>query len=113
MFPHKAIDQIMTKTANISALKQKKKKLVKECNFADSNYNKDQVLFSYPDSLTGGWWFNACGATNLNGRYLWLRAKGHSMRRKGILWKHGTGPSFYLKTTKIAIQPAHSTESFN
>lgn len=59
---------------------------------------------------TGGWWVNACGETNLNGRYLWLRVKGRSMRRKGIYWKPGTGPSYSLKMTKITIRPAPAAE---
>ncbi|XP_029987544.1 angiopoietin-related protein 3 isoform X2 [Sphaeramia orbicularis] len=66
-----------------------------------------------PRNYTGGWWFNGCGENNLNGRYLWLRAKGCSVRRKGIHWKPGTGPSYSLKTTKLSIRPAPSTESIN
>ncbi|XP_070817239.1 angiopoietin-related protein 3 [Chaetodon trifascialis] len=64
-------------------------------------------------NYTGGWWFNACGETNLNGRYLWLRAKGRSMRRKGMHWKPGTGPSYSLKMTKITVRPARPAESFD
>lgn len=61
------------------------------------------------DSLTGGWWVNACGETNLNGRYQWLRAKGRSPRRRGIHWRPAAGPSFYLKTTKMTLQPAQKS----
>ncbi|XP_029285551.1 LOW QUALITY PROTEIN: angiopoietin-related protein 3 [Cottoperca gobio] len=64
-------------------------------------------------SYTGGWWFNACRETNLNGRFLWLRAKGRSIRRKGINWKPGTGPSFSLKMTKLSLRPALTAASFN
>ncbi|KAF7658538.1 hypothetical protein LDENG_00011610 [Lucifuga dentata] len=62
-------------------------------------------------NYTGGWWFNACGESNLNGKYLWLRVKGRSARRKGIHWKPSTGPSYALKTTKITMRPANA-ESF-
>ncbi|XP_008286377.1 angiopoietin-related protein 3 [Stegastes partitus] len=64
-------------------------------------------------SYTGGWWFNACGETNLNGRYFWLRAKGRSVRRKGIHWKPGTGSSYSLKMTKITIRPALTADCPN
>lgn len=63
-------------------------------------------------NYTGGWWLNVCGEANLNGRYLWLRAKGRSMRRKGIYWKPGTGPSYSLKAVKITIRRS-SALSFN
>ncbi|XP_029904693.1 angiopoietin-related protein 3 [Myripristis murdjan] len=64
-------------------------------------------------NYTGGWWFSACGETNLNGRYLWLRAKGRSLRRKGVHWKSGSGTSYYLKTTKISIRSATATDNIN
>eukprot|EP00064_Thunnus_orientalis_P015011 superscaffoldBa00002706_g15060 len=64
-------------------------------------------------NFTGGWWFSGCGETNLNGRYLWLRARGRSVRRKGIYWKPGNGPLYSLKMTKITIRPARTTEGFN
>ncbi|KAM7388135.1 hypothetical protein PAMP_024334 [Pampus punctatissimus] len=64
-------------------------------------------------NYTGGWWFTDCGETNLNGRYSWLRAKGRSVRRNGINWKPGTGPSYSLKMTKITIRPARTNEGFN
>ncbi|XP_034738275.1 angiopoietin-related protein 3 [Etheostoma cragini] len=75
----------------------------------DDNHQNSNCSRSY----TGGWWFNACGETNLNGRYLWSRAKGRSIRRKGIHWKPGTGPSYSLKMTKITVRPALTAESFN
>ena len=65
------------------------------------------------DPLAGGWWFNGCGETNLNGRYLWLRAKGRSVRRKGIHWKPGTGPSYSLRMTKITVRPAQTPNPYN
>lgn len=67
----------------------------------------------FPNPLTGGWWLSSCGETNLNGRYLWLRGKGRSMRRKGLHWKPGTGSSYSLKMTKITIRQATDADSSN
>ncbi|XP_069560879.1 angiopoietin-related protein 3 [Brachyistius frenatus] len=64
-------------------------------------------------NYTGGWWLNSCGETNLNGRYLWLRAKGRSVRRKGIHWRPGTGSSYSLKMTKISVQRDPTAYSSN
>ncbi|XP_038571236.1 angiopoietin-related protein 3 [Micropterus salmoides] len=78
--------------------------------FSTKDRNNDNLRNSNcARNYTGGWWFNACGETNLNGRYLWLRAKGRSMRRKGIHWKPGTGPSYSLKMTKMTVRPAPTT----
>ncbi|KAM9357974.1 angiopoietin-related protein 3 [Symphorus nematophorus] len=82
--------------------------------FSTKDRNKDNHRnANCARNYTGGWWFNACGETNLNGRYAWLRAKGRSMRRRGIHWKPGTGPSYSLKMTKITIRPAPTAESLN
>ncbi|XP_074491056.1 angiopoietin-related protein 3 [Sebastes fasciatus] len=82
--------------------------------FSSKDRNNDNHRHSNcARSYAGGWWFKACRETNLNGRYSWLRAKGRSMRRKGIHWKPGTGSSYSLKTTKITVRPAPTVESFN
>ncbi|KAM4548888.1 angiopoietin-related protein 3 [Odontesthes bonariensis] len=79
---------------------------------------KDRNTNNQPNSTcarnnTGGWWASACSETSLNGRYLWLRAKGRSMRRKGIHWKPGTGSSYSFKMTKITLRPAPDAHSAN
>ncbi|XP_024862634.1 angiopoietin-related protein 3 isoform X2 [Kryptolebias marmoratus] len=62
-------------------------------------------------SCTGGWWFSVCSETNLNGKYFWLRAKGRSVRRKGIQWKPGTGSLYSFKTTKFTLRTASTTDN--
>lgn len=56
--------------------------------------------------VSGGWWFDACGDTNLNGRYAWMRSRTRHQRRKGIYWKPAKGSSYTLKSTKITIRPS-------
>lgn len=81
--------------------------------FSTKDKNNVNRSSSCPRNYTGGWWLNTCGENNPNGRYTWLRAKGRSMRRKGIYWKPSMGPSYSLKTTKITVRPAPSAVTFN
>ncbi|XP_042285425.1 angiopoietin-related protein 3-like [Thunnus maccoyii] len=76
----------------------------------DNDKNQDSnCAYNY----TGGWWFNACGDTNLNGRYFHMRPKGRSERRRGIQWRPARKASDSLKFTQISVHPAapHSTAS--
>ncbi|XP_037644180.1 angiopoietin-related protein 3-like [Sebastes umbrosus] len=59
-------------------------------------------------SYTGGWWFNTCGDTNLNGRYFHMRPKGRSERRRGIQWRPGQKAAYSLKLTQISVHPVAS-----
>uniref|UniRef100_A0A3B4GBU4 Angiopoietin-4-like n=1 Tax=Pundamilia nyererei TaxID=303518 RepID=A0A3B4GBU4_9CICH len=53
--------------------------------------------------LTGGWWFDACGFSNLNGVYYSI---GHNIRKlNGIKWHHFKGPSYSLRATSMMVRP--------
>ncbi|KAM9409977.1 angiopoietin-4 [Pholidichthys leucotaenia] len=53
--------------------------------------------------LTGGWWFDACGFSNLNGIYYTV---GHNIRKlNGIKWHHFRGPSYSLRSTAMMVRP--------
>ncbi|XP_034021829.1 angiopoietin-4 isoform X2 [Thalassophryne amazonica] len=53
--------------------------------------------------LTGGWWFDACGFSNLNGIYYTV---GHNIRKlNGIKWHHFRGPSYSLRLTSMMVRP--------
>ncbi|XP_059200418.1 angiopoietin-related protein 3-like [Centropristis striata] len=74
---------------------------------------KDRDNDSHQDSncahnYTGGWWFNACGDTNLNSRYFHMRSKGRSERRRGIQWRPGRKASYSLKLTQISVHTVTS-----
>nr|XP_019956565.1 PREDICTED: angiopoietin-related protein 3-like [Paralichthys olivaceus] len=76
--------------------------------------NDNHQDFNCAHNYTGGWWFNACGDTNLNGRYFPMRPKGRSERRRGIQWKTGRKASYSFKLTELSVHtvaPPSSTSS--
>uniref|UniRef100_A0A8C8E254 Angiopoietin-like 3 n=1 Tax=Oryzias sinensis TaxID=183150 RepID=A0A8C8E254_9TELE len=75
--------------------------------------NNDQRDSSCARNNTGGWWQSMSCESNLNGKYLWMRAKGRSVRRKGVHWRPRTGPSYYFKKTKITLRPAITANKAN
>ncbi|KAL6458125.1 hypothetical protein MHYP_G00333550 [Metynnis hypsauchen] len=88
-------------------------------NLPDAMSNHTGMMFSTKDkdndnhedsncarNYSGGWWFNACGDSNLNGRYTCTRSRSRSLRRKGIYWRPGRGSTYTLKFTKISIRPS-------
>ncbi|XP_047446599.1 angiopoietin-related protein 3-like [Mugil cephalus] len=71
----------------------------------DNDKNQDS---SCAQQQAGGWWFNACGDTNLNGRYFHVRPKGRSERRRGIQLKSGRKAAYSLKFTQISVRTVAS-----
>ncbi|KAM6948237.1 angiopoietin-related protein 3-like [Aplochiton taeniatus] len=68
------------------------------------NLEETQCLYDH----TGGWWFNACGDTNLNGRYVRARSKSRLGRKRGVYWRPQRRSSFSLRFIQISIGPASS-----
>ncbi|XP_043946617.1 angiopoietin-related protein 4 [Protopterus annectens] len=56
--------------------------------------------------LSGGWWFTACGHSNLNGKYFTAVPRMRHERKQGIFWKTWKGRYYPLKSTLMKIRPA-------
>lgn len=54
--------------------------------------------------LSGGWWFDACGPSNLNGQY--YPQKQNTNKFNGIKWYYWKGSGYSLKATTMMIRPA-------
>ena len=50
----------------------------------------------------GGWWYNGCLHSNLNGLYLHGQ---HSNAWGGVLWFHWKGHSYSAKRAEMKIKP--------
>lgn len=51
-----------------------------------------------------GWWFDACGPSNLNGMY--YQRGQNSNRFNGIKWYYWKGSGYSLKSTTMMMRPA-------
>ncbi|XP_078614854.1 microfibril-associated glycoprotein 4-like isoform X1 [Branchiostoma floridae x Branchiostoma japonicum] len=51
----------------------------------------------------GGWWFNKCGYSYLNGRYLG-NCENSCPAVQGVLWHHWRGGSYSLKSVSMKIR---------
>ncbi|CAL8373775.1 unnamed protein product [Boreogadus saida] len=76
-------------------------------DFSTTDMDNDSCLCKCALMLTGGWWFDACGPSNLNGMYF---AEGqHIGKLNGIKWHYFKGPSYSLRATTMMIRPLDFT----
>uniref|UniRef100_A0A4W5R6Z5 Angiopoietin-1 n=1 Tax=Hucho hucho TaxID=62062 RepID=A0A4W5R6Z5_9TELE len=72
-------------------------------DFSTKDMDNDNCMCKCALMLTGGWWFDACGPSNLNGMYF---TKGqHVGKLNGIKWHYFKGPSYSLRATTMMIRP--------
>ncbi|XP_069507036.1 angiopoietin-4 [Ambystoma mexicanum] len=74
-----------------------------ETNFSTRDSDNDNCLCKCAQMLSGGWWFDACGLSNLNGVY--YSARHHLRKLNGIKWHYFRGPSYSLRGTRMMIRP--------
>ncbi|XP_029962466.1 angiopoietin-2a isoform X2 [Salarias fasciatus] len=73
-------------------------------DFSTKDADNDKCVCKCSQLTTGGWWFDACGPSNLNGMY--YQEGQNSNRFNGIKWYYWKGSGYSLKTTAMLIRPA-------
>uniref|UniRef100_A0A8D0GQ92 Angiopoietin 2 n=1 Tax=Sphenodon punctatus TaxID=8508 RepID=A0A8D0GQ92_SPHPU len=73
-------------------------------DFSTQDADNDKCICNCSQMLTGGWWFDACGPSNLNGMYYPLRRNTNKFN--GIKWYYWKGSGYSLKATTMMIRPA-------
>ncbi|KAM6150011.1 angiopoietin-2 isoform 2-T2 [Erethizon dorsatum] len=73
-------------------------------DFSTKDADNDKCICKCSQMLTGGWWFDACGPSNLNGMYYPQRQNMNKFN--GIKWYYWKGSGYSLKATTMMIRPA-------
>ncbi|XP_078461031.1 uncharacterized protein LOC144726309 isoform X3 [Lampetra planeri] len=72
--------------------------------FSTRDQDHDRCQCKCAQLSSGGWWFEACGPSNLNGQFF---PKGsHYGHFNGIKWHYWRGASYSLKASTMMIRPA-------
>ncbi|XP_071252298.1 angiopoietin-1-like [Salvelinus alpinus] len=78
--------------------------VINGADFSTKDMDNDNCICKCALMLTGGWWFDACGPSNLNGMYY---SHGQNMGKlNGIRWHYFKGSSYSLRATTMMIRPA-------
>uniref|UniRef100_A0A8C4PYF2 Angiopoietin 1 n=1 Tax=Eptatretus burgeri TaxID=7764 RepID=A0A8C4PYF2_EPTBU len=72
-------------------------------SFSTKDADNDNCVCRCAHMATGGWWFDACGPSNLNGMY--YTGGQHVGKFNGIKWHYWKGSSYSLRLTTMKIRP--------
>ncbi|XP_075051560.1 angiopoietin-2-like [Mixophyes fleayi] len=72
-------------------------------DFSTKDVDNDRCSCKCAQISTGGWWFDACGPSNLNGIY--YSGGSGTAKYNGIKWHYWKGPSHGLKSVTMMIRP--------
>ncbi|ROL48524.1 Angiopoietin-1 [Anabarilius grahami] len=77
--------------------------VINGADFSTKDMDNDNCICKCALMLTGGWWFDACGPSNLNGMY--YTSGQNSGKLDGIKWHYFKGPNYSLRATIMMIRP--------
>lgn len=72
-------------------------------NFSTKNKDNDKCLDDCASLRKGGYWYNCCTDSNLNGVY--YRHGDHLKNTDGITWYGWHGPNYSLKKVEMKVRP--------
>ncbi|XP_029920279.1 angiopoietin-2b [Myripristis murdjan] len=73
--------------------------------FSTKDRDNDRCTCKCAQIASGGWWFEACGPSNLNGMY--YPGSSNIVRYNGIKWYYWKGPNMMATMTTMMVRPAN------
>ncbi|KAK1786928.1 hypothetical protein P4O66_017300 [Electrophorus voltai] len=76
-------------------------------NFSTKHKDNDKCVDDCAQLRKGGYWYNCCTDSNLNGMF--YRYGAHTKNSDGITWYGWHGPNYSLKRVEMKIRPQNFT----